>query len=54
MTCTLGACAGEGGSLVGGIFPICIVCFFSFLGGFFGGALGDLFCLGYMGIFLVH
>ena len=55
MTCTLGACTGEGGRLGVGLLTTFISGFgFSFPGGLLGGALGALFCRGYLRTFLVH
>ena len=55
MTCTLGACAGEGVRGVVGLLTTCIVGFgFSFQSGLLGGTLEALFFWGYVGTFLVH
>ena len=48
MTCTLGACAGEGSNVVVGVLTACIV-FFAFLVGSLGGLMGALFCQGVCG-----
>ena len=55
MTFTLGDCAGEGGRGFVGIMTDCIVGFvFASPVGALGGSMGDLFCRGYVGTFLVQ
>ena len=55
MTCTLGDGTGEGGRGVVGLLTTCIVGFVcAFPVGLLGGSMGDLFCRGYVGTFLVQ